>query len=604
MKLTMVAAALLLTVHCSSGMPSRVEYRLRMPEPWTHIFHVEMTMAPLTESNDSIDVILPVWRSGRYVIFDFAGGVVKFQAFDSHGSALPWRKIDKTTWRILLPDGADGVTVRYEVYANEFALRTRGLNDEHGFVDGNAVFMYAPRFRSLPTRLVIEPYPGWHVTTAHDREPGSETHFVASDYDRLVDDPFEIGTQTEVQFEVENIPHVMSFSRPVRCDMERLVADVTRIVRMNRDFWGDLPYDRYVFIFHVDPGAGGGTEHMRSSVIGIAPRPFGALDSCTSLLGVVSHEFFHTWNVKRLRPRGMDPYDWTRETYFRELWIAEGATSYFHNLLRVREGLTSVESHLEGLAAAAGEERSRPGNRMQSLTECSFDAWIKASRGRQQATNFETNFYARGAQVCLVMDLELRRLTNNTADFGALMRQLYRDFPLGSGGYTVKDVEALAVVLGGEEMRGFFEAYVYGTDPLPWERALETAGLVLTPRDSASRPWFGLQTRTEGSRIVVQQVIAGSPAYRAGVNIEDEVIAVDGHRAHEESLRLASEGANLGSTVELVLIRRDLLRRIPVTLDLPAPPEYVVHRVDHPTSAQMQTFESWVGASWTAEEPE
>jgi predicted metalloprotease with PDZ domain len=593
-----VLTALVFATHAQAVDTTRVDYRLRMPEPWTHLFEVELSLPSPEEHMDSIDLVLPVWRAGRYVIFDFAGGVVRFEACDAHGSPLRWTKVDKTTWRIRRGKSAGRITARYQVYANEFELRTRGLNEEHGYVDGKAILMYAPEFRSRPTRLTIEPYGTWHVTTAHRRETGSETTFLAADYDRLVDDPVEIGTQTDISFEVDGIPHLMCFSRPLRCDTERLVADVTRIVRMNRAFWGDLPYDRYVFIFHVAPGAGGGTEHMNSSVMGVEPRPFGAREPCSSLLGLISHEFFHTWNVKRLRPKGMDPYDWTKETYFRELWIVEGATSYMHNLLRVREGLTSVESHLEGVAAAAKEERSRPGNRVQSLTECSFDTWIKASRGREQAVNFETNYYARGAQVCLIMDLELRRLSENRTGFGDLLRLLYRRFPLGSGGYTVEDVQAAAVELGGKSMVGFFEAYVYGTDPLPWERALESAGLILTPRDSVQRPWFGLETRMEGSRLVVRQVIAGSPAYRAGITIGDELIAMDGHRMRSETLPLVTEGVAMGATVELVLLRDDLLRSISVTLDQPAPQAYVVRRAEHPTPAQRETFESWVGVPW------
>jgi len=602
MKLPIFLAVVLATMQASASEITRVEYRLAMPEPWTHLFHLEMILPPLGDRTDSVDLVLPVWRAGRYRIFDFAGGVVSFEAVTADGVPLPWVKVNKTTWRISTGEARDGVTVRYRVYAHEFHLRTRGLNDEHAFVDGKAVFMYAPAYRSLPVRLTIDPYPGWHVTTAHQHEPGMETTFSAADYDRLVDDPFEIGTQRDIAFEVDGVPHLLSFSRPVRCDMEQLVSDVRQIVRMNRTFWGDLPYERYVFIFHVAPGSGGGTEHMHSSVMGVAPRPFGVLDPCSSLLGLISHEFFHTWNVKRLRPRGMDPYDWTGESYIRELWIAEGATSYMHNLLRLREGLTSIESHFRGLAAAAAEERSRPGNRVQSLTECSFDAWIKASRGREQAVNFETNYYARGAQVCLIMDLELRRLSANAASFGDLLRQLYRRFPVGSGGYTVEDVEEAAVELAGEEMSGFFNRYVHGTEDLPWESALSSAGLVLIPRDSVPKPWFGLKTRQEGTRLFAQEVYSGSPAYRAGVNVGDELIAVDGHKVGIETLRLVAEGAALGTTVELALFRGDLLRRFQVTLDQSAPQEYVVRRTEHPSKAQQQVFEGWLGVPWTAGE--
>jgi len=345
-----------LTFTASAQQPA-VEYVLGMPQPWTHLFEVETTFRNLPGNDSTLDLRLPVWRTGRYVIFDFAAGIVAFSADDGAGNAFQWEKIDKSTWRVHTT-GKAVVRARYSVYANEFSMRTRGLNDEHGFVDGTSVFMYVEPYRNAPVKLTVRPYGAWHVTTGLDAVPGKRFHFVADGYDHLVDCPMEIGNQTDVEFMVEGKKHILSVAGTVRWDQDSVVSYLQRIVMMNKKFWGDLPYDRYIFMFHATPSGGGGTEHINSAAMGISPFGYDRPGGYGGLIGLVSHEFFHTWNVKRLRPRGMDPYDWTKENYYKELWIAEGGTSYMHGVLLTRSGIRTTKDALKGIAISTCRRRN------------------------------------------------------------------------------------------------------------------------------------------------------------------------------------------------------------------------------------------------------
>jgi predicted metalloprotease with PDZ domain len=574
-----------------------INYKLSMPRPWTHLFEVEIRFDGISASEKSLDLVLPVWRTGRYMIFDFSGGVERFGAEDGQGNALAVLKTDKATWRIATGGGAT-VTARYEVYADEFSQRTRGLNDEHGFVDGTAVFMYSPAYRQKPLTLTVVPFESWHVTTGLDSVAGQPFVFTAPGYDHLADCPLEIGTQRDYQFTVEGKPHVLSISGPTNCYADSLMSTASRIVRMNAAYWGGLPYKRYVFILHAMADATGATEHLNSCVLDFATSRLRTPDPCQYLLGSLSHEFFHTWNVKQFRPKGIDQYDWTKENYSRELWLVEGGTSYLHGLLLARNGITMPKWYIEGLHNQIEGDRQRPGNREESATECSFDAWVKFSRNLPQAYNFGTDLYGKGQQVSLLLDLTMRHESGNKASMDDLMRALYKRFPIGSGGYTVDDLERIAVELAGDAMHGFFARYVRGAAPFEWETVLGYAGLVVKPVEGSQRAWLGVICSDQGDDTVVRQVVAGSPAYEAGVNIGDEIIALNGYRVRSSDLMRRIAEMNPGEKVKLSLFRDDELREFNIELKKQPVGTYKVTKAEKPTQLQKKILESWLSAKW------
>jgi predicted metalloprotease with PDZ domain len=588
-----------LTLSAPPDQPA-VEYTVRMPQPWTHLFDVDVLFRNLP-AQESLDLNLPVWRTGRYVVFDFASGIVSFSADDGAGRALAWEKVAKSTWRIHA-GGSHAVRVRYAVYANEFSMRTRGLNDEHGFIDGTSVFMYAEPYRKTSVSLTIVPYGTWHVTTGMDPAgDGNPFHFVADGYDNLVDYPIEIGSQKDVAFTVDGKKHILSVAGDVQWDQDTVLSYLTRIVTMDRKFWGDLPYDRYVFMFHASPTAGGGTEHLNSAVMGIRPWGYDQPGGYRGFVSLVSHEFFHTWNVKRLRPKGMDPYDWMHENYYKELWIAEGGTSYMSNVLLTRAGLRTGRAFLGGIASAIGADRSRPGNAEQALSESSFDAWIKQWKPHEEAENFETDYYSKGSNVCMFLDLAIRKYSGNVHSLDDVFRTMYRKFPRGGGGYTVDDFEQVAGNLAGKPLTGLFQRYVFGTDSLPWEEFLSYAGLVVSTADSAGKPWIGISPMRNEHGADAALVLAGSPAYEVGVNTGDDIIALDGYRCSVRDIEKRINAYKAGDTVRLTVFRDNKLRDFQMKVRRLRNSSYTVSQVDTPTDLQKRIFESWTGVQWEAE---
>ncbi|MBI3586650.1 MAG: M61 family metallopeptidase [Ignavibacteriales bacterium] len=575
-----------------------VEYKLGMSKPWTHLLEVEVSFSGLPETSPTFDVAMPVWRTGRYVMFDFSGGVQEFSATDENNKPLPWKKAHKSTWQIE-KQRATKVTARYKVYANEFNSRTRGLNDEHAFVDGCAVFMYNESYKHLPLTLTVVPYKDWHVTTGLDAMEGERFRFTAPNFDYLVDCPLEIGNQKDFEFTVEGKKHVLSIFGSGNFNADTLIKDISTIVKTAKEFWGVLPYERYVFMLHLTPSAGGGTEHMNSTIMGSRPFIFKNPKEYEGFLGLVSHEYFHTWNVKQLRPFGIHPYDYTKENYLRELWIAEGTTSYYGGLLLLRAGFITAKKYVEGLAPNVEGDRNRPGNTKQSLSESSYDAWVKYWKNNQQAYNSEADYYDKGSDVSLLLDLEIRQRTGNKHSLDDVMRTLYKRFPLnGKSGYTVDDMQTIAEEFTDGSLKEFFDNYVHGTTPIKWEHYLGYAGFELTAKESDRKPWLGALTSDNSATTRIIRITAGSPAEDAGLDVGDEVLAMDGYRVRTADLQERISQLNAGDTVKLTVFRDHQLREFNVRLRLQNIPPYKISKVNKPSKLQKAIYESWLGTVW------
>jgi len=572
-----------------------IRYDLGMSQPWTHLYEVQITFDRLPVNDATINLVLPVWRTGRYIIFDFAGSVQEFQSFDGNGNPLGWEKTDKSTWRIR-KGKSKGVRVQYKVYANEFELRTKGLNDEYGFLDGITAFMYVEKYRRLPVTLAVAPYSSWHVTTGLDEIPGKPNHFSAPNYDHLADCPLFIGNQKDFEFEVGGKKHVLSILGGKHDRSQDLIDDITKLVQAHLDFWGSLPYDRYVFMLHLSSLGGGGTEHINSTIMNSHPFVLSNANSARGILGLVAHEYFHTWNVKQFRPRGISPYDYSKENYVKELWIAEGMTTYYSPRMRVKAGFISPERYVDGLSERIYNDRMRPGNRIQSLSESSFDVWVRFRRSEANAYNSETDFYDKGASVSMLLDLEIRHRSQGKHSLDDVIRELYRRFPWNGTGYTVDDFQRIAEHFAGSSLKEFFNAFVHGTAPLEWERALIYAGLTVDARLDSGQAYLGIQAADRGDRTRIARVHAGSPAYDAGLNAEDELIAFNGYRVRAQDVTVRLNELKPGDAVTLTVFRDERLREFRVTLSMPPVPSYSVTKSKSATPLQKKIFESWTGS--------
>lgn len=589
--------ASILIISMTNAEIQTVKYTLAMPEPSSHYFEAGLEMSGIEDNY--IDLILPVWRPGRYYIFDFASGIQEFTAKDMNGKQFKWHKTNKFTWHIESAGNKllNEIHVSYKVYADEFEMRTRGLDEEHAFVNGTSVFMYSEKYRKLPVTLKVVPYKDWHVTTGLENSNGNRFEFSAPDYDYFVDCPLEIGSQVDYSFDVGGKEHTISFFGDADYDIEKMKKDFTKIIKKNFEFWGSVPYDKYIFIIHCTPKSGGGTEHINSTVIGIKPSDFDDEESYKHILRLVSHEFFHTWNVKQMRPKGITPYDYTGENYTEELWIAEGGTSYYDELMILRTGQASLDDFIKEITDAVQDERTRPGYKIQSLAESSFDAWIKFWKRNQNAYDSQSDYYKKGSYLSLILDLEIRHSSKNRYSLDDVYRTLYENYPPGSG-YTNTDFIALCEKYSSRSLRNLFNDYLYGTKPIDWEKYLGYAGLVLNRDDSISLPETGIVISEFEGKIYVSNVLAGSLAEKYGLNLEDEIIAIDGIKADYKTAEQKLSELNEGEEVRLVLFRNNSLKYVTLRQNERDINKYQIGKKSNPAELQKSIFEKWLGTKW------
>ena len=625
-----------------------------MPEPHGHLFHVEMQV---DQPGPALVVGLPVWTPGSYLVREFARHVEGVAAEGDGGRPLAVERLDKHRFRVVAA-GATRATVRYRVYAHELTVRTCHLDGTHGYWNGAGLLMYAEGREREAHLLEVVPPAGWRVATAlppaaggrdpfasgeqelgggggggggiagrvgpagrasHGRqasraEPGEAEStgawiFTARDYDALVDSPVEVGRHALLPFTALGKPHAIAlWGRAPGLDLTRLAADARRIVEHFGARMGGLPYERYLFIVHTHPTARGGLEHSSSATLLVKRGGFFPREAYEDTLALVAHEFFHVWNVKGLRPAAFVPYDYGREQYTRLLWWFEGVTSYLDELSLVRAGLAEPKRWLKH----AGEELTGlarlPGAAKMSLEEASLTAWVKYYRPDENSPNSAVSYYQKGELVALALDLALRRAGGSLA---ALVRTLVERH--GVGGLPEDGVEAaVAERLGKDAARAFFDRHVRGTEEL--ELDLDLVGLALRRRRSAGlddkggvpgKPeagpapgWLGVNLGSgSGPRLTVASVREGSPAWRAGVYADDEIVAEDGFRVDRAALwdRLLEKGPR--GTLRLTVFRRDELVEVAVPLG-EAPEDTVwLEPVPSPSPAQHAAFESWCGAA-------
>ena len=577
------------------------EYVVSLDDAAAQMIGVSMTMRGLTE--DHVDVALPTWRPGRYEVLDPAGTVRDVRARSGDGAELPVEKQRKSVWRIET-GGADEVTVSYRLYANSLNNRTRHADDTHAFLSGSSVFMFGPR-AGAPAVVRIEGQPGWRVATGLAPADDSGRVFLAPDYDLLVDSPLEVGELHVVEFEARGLPHEVAIWGDADPDDEKLIEDFTKIIEEQAKIFGGLPYERYVFLVHSADGAGGGTEHYNSTIMQTRPATWTSDSAWNRFLGLVSHEFFHTWNVKRFRPKGLTPYDYLEENYTDLLWVVEGSTSYYDDLTLARAGLMKPNRYLEVISGNIDAIRKRPGASVQSLADSSYDAWIKFNRSTPDDVNSTVSFYTKGALATLLLDLKLREMTGGERSFDDVMRTLHERYPYGATGYTTPELIGILDELAGQRgaFRPVFDRHIEGTEPLPLDDVLGVAGLELAfePSDNErpEAPYLGLRL-SGGVPASVSAVLADGPAYGSGLIVGDQVVAVDRQRV-ERDVDTMLEDLAPGESVSITYFRRDQLREARITPLWRPAGEWKLRRVEEPTEAQMAAYRSWIGQPWPGE---
>ena len=592
----------------SSAAP--VRYTITPSHPEAHLFEVTCTVAVPDPAGQRF--ALPAWIPGSYMIREFARHIVRIRA-ESDGRRVALKKLDKHTWQAAPCAGI--LTLSYEVYAWDLSVRCAHLDTSHGFFNGSQVFLAVAGAEQGDHLVDIRPpageaYRGWRVATtlaeARGQKGAARRHgfglYRARDYDELIDHPVEMGHFELVKFEAAGVAHEMAITGRIRADLKRLAADLKKICAWQiRLFGAPAPFARYLFLVYAVGEGYGGLEHRSSTALICARGDLPAVgdkalaDGYVEFLGLCSHEYFHAWNVKRIKPAAFAPYDLAAENYTRLLWVFEGFTSYYDDLALLRSGVIPVDAYLARLAKSVSSVQRGAGRFKQSLTDSSFDAWIKFYRPDENAPNAIVSYYAKGSLVALALDLTLRSGTRGRVSLDDVMQALWRRFGKTGEGVPEDGIREVAESVSGLRLGTFFAAAVEGTADLPLQRLLATVGIDFALQPAAATPSLGAKVAAEGSDCRLSHVFDGGAAQAAGLSAGDTLLAVDGLRATATNLDKLLGRYRPGEAVVVHAFRRDELFSATATLQAPPKETCRMSVAAKPSVAAQRLRRDWLG---------
>jgi predicted metalloprotease with PDZ domain len=573
--------------------PQPVIYRLQPHDPAGHRFRIVLTID--TPDPDGQALSLPAWIPGSYLIRDFSRQIETLKA-QAGGRAVPVVKTDNHTWKVAPVDGP--LTIEYTVYAWDLSVRGAHVDETHAFFNGTSVYLCVVGQAHLPCLVDLQPPPGiegWKVYTslpeARGMKGAARRHgfglYRAPDYDALIDHPVEMGTPQVARFTAHGAEHELVFTGVLpRLDLPRIAADVQRICETQIAFFEPqtrrAPFldssDRYVFMTMVTGDGYGGLEHRASTALMAARKDLpvkgqtGQGEGYRTFLGLVSHEYFHTWNVKRIKPAAFAPYDLAGPALTRLLWVFEGFTSYYDDLFLLRSGTITQADYLRLLAKTITSVARTPGRAKQSVTESSFDAWTRYYKQDENSPNAIVSYYTKGALLALALDLTLRRKSGGRHSLDDVMRLLWRrygrDFYRGAPQGIPEDaLPALVREATGVDVRGFIARYAEGRADPPLAELLAEQRISLQWKPTSNLPSLDARTRKQGDSVALASVTEGGAAHKGGLSAGDVLVAIDGLRVDAPAgVEILLSQYRPGDTVTVHVFRRDELRAFRVRL--------------------------------------
>jgi predicted metalloprotease with PDZ domain len=601
----------------SSRKSAPVLYALCPADPHGHVYSVMLYL----EAPDPAGQVfsLPAWIPGSYMIREFAKNIVTISA-SSAGQPVALTKRDKHTWVAAPCDGA--LTIEYTVYAWDLSVRTAHLDATHGFFNGTSVFLRAHGREAAQHEVELIAPPGlehWQVATSVPRAKGTKPwsfgRYAAPGYDALIDHPVEMGTFAKTSFDACGARHDLAFTGQVpNLDLPRIAVDIQKIceqqIKLFEPKSKQAPFldssDRYTFMTFAVGDGYGGLEHRASTALicNRADLPItgqaAQSEGYRGFLGLVSHEYFHTWNVKRIKPAVFAPYDLAQENYTPLLWLFEGFTSYYDDLLLARAGVISQADYLKSLSKIISGVLRNPGREKQTVAQSSFDAWTKYYRQDENSPNAIISYYTKGALVALYLDLLIREQTKDKRSLDDFMRLLWerfgRDFYKGKPqGITAEQIPALLKEATGCLLHKPLATATESTADLPLASLLAKFGVQWTARVERPFPSLGIRTKIAGGECVIATCFSGEAAHRAGLSAGDALVALDGLRIGSSNLEQLLSRYAAGATVDLHAFRRDELMRFAVTLDEPRPHQITLSMAPDANAATKRARQSWLG---------
>ena len=553
-----------------------IAYRVEFLDPGLHVYHVTMTVQSLDPGKHRLR--LPVWTPGSYQVADFSGnlfGVIgEFQ-----NQPLNLTQTAKNRWEFETSMRGE-VRFRYQVYAYQEGVRQSHLDETHAYWNGAHLFFLLDEFTEVPHLIDIDGPPEWQVATGLDRVVDAPYRFLATNYDVLIDSPVEVGRQRMYHFEVEGKRHTLALWGEGNEDPGRLVEDVQKIVETARDFFGELPYQHYTFIFHLSDHGTGGLEHLNSTTCGMDRFSFRPQKSYRRVLSLIAHEFFHLWNVKRIHPDMLGPFDYDREVHTHLLWAMEGFTDYYAGIILRRSGLFSLQDYLDRLKDRIQAYEKLPGRFVQSLSQSSYETWTKFYKPGPDSPNRQISYYLKGELVGLLLDLEIRQRTHNQKSLDDVLRLLYERYGRKMVGFPESVYQETVEEVGQGSFEEFFQRYIESVDQLPLDAMLGAAGIEVRRRwksaqdndggetSSEPLPWLGIDVKWAEQRYLeVGTSYADGPAANL-ISAKDRLIALNDYLLEkpEDLTKRLKTNHRPGDVVRIHLFRRGKLQHVSIVL--------------------------------------
>lgn len=544
-------------------------YELRMENPQDHYFHVDMFLKGY--KTDEILVKMPVWAPGSYLVREFSKNMNLVTAVDQNGNPLEVIKKSKNGW-VVKRGKATEVKVSYDVYAFELTVRTSFLDLTHGFVSGTGVFMYTEETRNKSGHLTVIPHHSFSkVTTALPKtgagfvSDSRAVNYTFSDYDYLVDCPIEIGNHEEFSFNASGVEHTVAMYGWGNYDVPTLQKDMARIVEATTNIFGQNPNKEYTFIIHNVTDGQGGLEHINSTTLSVNRYTYTG-DAYLGFLSLVAHEYFHLWNVKRIRAFELGPFNYDQEVYTSLLWVMEGFTSYYDELILLRAGFYTDQQYMNKLFGTINYVEGSVGARIQPVAHASFDAWIKSYRPNENSANTQMSYYSRGGVIAALLDAMIIKKYKGEKCLDHFLQHLYaKYFEKLQRGFTEKEFQDEVSAFLQTDMTQFFKDYISGTKIPDYSKIFGDVGIVVTDATKTETA-FGASLTQNGKALTIRNIKAGSSAEKSGLSPYDEIIGLNGIRVNQSDLEKVIATMKSGESFNLLISRDNVLLEIKVIM--------------------------------------
>ena len=565
-----------------------IKHLIQMPIPHSHYFDVTTSLDVSKERGKFIDLKMAAWNPGSYLIREFAKNVEQVSA-QSGNVHLPISKVSKNTWRVALQPGIKTVQVHYQVYANELSVRTSFLDDVHGYINPASVLMYVAKWAKQPQELSIVPHKDFkRVSTALKNVGGF--NYIAKDLDELIDSPIEIGNQQVWNFKVNNIPHQIAFFGQAKVDSVKFIADVKKMAETAQGVVGQHPCDHYVFIIHNIQRGTGGLEHLYSTTCSVSRTSYETPGGYQGVLNLLAHEYFHLWNVKRIRPIALGPFDYEQENYTHNLWFSEGITSYYADVINLRTKMVAPDAYLVDLAKDIAGVENTPGAHIESAAASSWDAWIKYYRPNENSRNSTVSYYDKGALLGGILNMWIIQKTNGAKCLDDVFQLLYQNYYLKQGrGFTDAELENAFSTVAGTSASGFFKDYVYGVKTPDYAGIFNSFGYTWSDSNvGKSVPFAGFSVASNR----ITSIYKGGPAYHAGLNVGDEIVQVN--QVDFAGLDKWMADKKVGDVASFRVKRDGLERTFELTIAQTPMKAFVIQSVESPNATQLALRKKWL----------